>query len=147
MITVPEMPNDRHVCHCRVLYGDTDAGGVVYYANYLRYFEYGRTEFMRDRVCSYRELEADGLILPVVECACRYRRSARYDDSLRIETALADVSRASCRFVYRIVRDDDDCLLAFGHTVHAPVDRSGRLVRFSPDLLAALQAAAHIAGP
>ena len=134
-------PADHHVCHYRVLYGDTDAGGVVYYANYLRFFELGRTEFMRERIRSYRTIEEQGLILPVVECACRYRRSARYDDLLRIETAIAGIDRVSCRFLYRIVRQADDCLLAFGGTLHAPVDRKGRLRRFPGDLLDLLRGA------
>jgi len=136
-----QLPDDAHTCTCRVLYGDTDAGGVVYYANYLRYFEQGRTEFMRDRLRSYRSLEEEGLILPVVESWCRYRAPARYDDLLRIETALAEVKRVSCRFLYRIVRDGDGQLLASGYTVHAPVARSGRLVKFPADLLAGLLAA------
>ena len=57
-----------HRTTCRVLYGDTDAGGVVYNANYLRYFEIGRTELMREWVCSYREIEQQGIVLPVTEC-------------------------------------------------------------------------------
>ncbi len=132
---------EPHICHYRVLYGDTDAGGVVYYANYLRFFELGRTEFMRARVLSYHEVEEQGLILPVVECVCRYRKSARYDDLLRIESVLAEAGRASCRFLHRIFRQEDGALLAFGGTRHAPVDGKGRVRRFPPDLLAALQRA------
>ncbi len=133
---------EPHACHYRVLYGDTDAGGVVYYATYLRFFEVGRTEFMRQRVVSYLEVEEQGLILPVVECACRYHRPARYDDLLRIESVLASVGRVSCRFLHRIVRQEDGSLLAVGGTRHAPVDRRGRVRRFPPGLLAGLQKAA-----
>ncbi|MEJ2032589.1 MAG: thioesterase family protein [Deltaproteobacteria bacterium] len=133
------MAEPVHRCTCRVLYGDTDSGGVVYYANYLRYFEQGRTELMRDAILSYRELEEQGYILPVVECQCRYKASARYDDLLVIETALAEIKTVSCRFHYRILRKTDLKLLATGATVHAAVDRNGKLVRLPADLLEKLR--------
>lgn len=120
---------------CRVLYGDTDSGGVVYYANYLRYFEAARTEFMREFVTSYRGLEDRGLILPVVECQARYKASAVYDDLLVVETCLVEVKKVSCRFNYRIVREADAKLCVQGYTVHAVVDRQGRLARFPDDVL------------
>ena len=128
-----------HRCRCRVLYGDTDAGGVVYYANYLRYFEQGRTELMRQQIMTYRELEGQGIIMPVVECQARYKASARYDDLLLIETTVAQVKPVSCRFDYRLLREEDGRLLVHGYTVHAAVDRSGKLVRFPKELLARLQ--------
>ena len=80
----------------RVLYGDTDAGGVVYNANYLRYFEFGRTEMMRERVCSYREIEELGFILPVTECWARYKAPAFYDEQGLVAAgdALSDFSGA-----------------------------------------------------
>ena len=65
----------------RVRYGDTDQMGVAYYANYLRWFEIGRAEMLRALGTSYREVEADGLSLPVVEARCRYHKPARYDDA------------------------------------------------------------------
>jgi acyl-CoA thioester hydrolase len=133
------MPEPVHRCTCRVLYGDTDSGGVVYYANYLRYFEQGRTELMRDCFSSYKELEEKGYILPVVECHCRYKASARYDDLLVIETGVAEVKAVSCRFHYRILREADRKLLAVGATVHAAVNRSGKLTRLPADLLEKLR--------
>ncbi len=123
-----------HRCPYRVLYGDTDAGGVVYYANYLRYFEQGRTELMRDQVMPYSDLEGQGIIMPVVECQARYKASARYDDLLRIETTVGLVKPVSCRFDYRIIREADNKLLVLGHTVNAAVDRNGKLVRFPKEL-------------
>jgi acyl-CoA thioester hydrolase len=126
-------PIHRHLC--RVLYGDTDSGGVVYYANYLRYFEAGRTEFMRELITSYRGLEEQGLILPVVECHARYKASACYDDLLVVETCLLEVKKVSCRFNYRIVRQSDNRLCAQGYTVHAVVDRNGRLARIPDNIL------------
>lgn len=127
----------RH--QCRVIYGDTDSGGVVYYASYLRYFEAARTEFMREQVTAYREIEKAGLIMPVVECHARYKAPARYDDLLVIETGLEDVRDFSCRFVYRILREEDARILVLGHTVHAAVDSRGRLQRFPVELLALLR--------
>jgi len=132
-----------HLTTSRVLYGDTDAAGVVYYANYLRYFEIGRTEWMRCQGRTYRELEKEGLILPVIECGCRYKKPARYDDLLTIETILVEARSVCCRFNYRILRREEDdarpVLLARGFTSHAPVDRDGRLARFPAELLAELR--------
>ena len=128
---------------CRVLYGDTDAAGVVYYGNYMRYFEQGRTEYMRDLVQTYREIESQGLVLPVIECYTRYKASAAYDDLLVIETSMVELKNVSCRFNYRILRkepDDSLTLLAKGYTVHASVDRSGRLTRLPAGLLDKLRA-------
>jgi len=116
-----------HRNECRVLYGDTDSGGVVYYGNYLRFFESGRTEILRANGTSYRELEEKGYILPVVECHTRYKASARYDDLLVVETSMQDVRKMSCRFNHRIIRADDQQLLAKGYTIHACVDLQGKL--------------------
>jgi acyl-CoA thioester hydrolase len=121
----------------RVIYGDTDQMGVVYYANYLRFFEAGRNEFIRARGLRYRDFETRfGLRLPVAEAQVSYRAPARYDDVLTVETSLAEMKRASARFGYRIVRDGD--VLATGHTVHACVDLEGRVRRMPAELLARL---------
>jgi acyl-CoA thioester hydrolase len=121
----------------RVIYGDTDQMGVVYYANYLRFFEAGRNEFIRARGLRYRDFETRfGLRLPVAEAQVSYRVPARYDDLLTVETSLAEMKRASARFGYRIVRDGD--VLATGHTVHACVDLDGRVRRMPAELLARL---------
>ena len=118
----------------RVIYGDTDQMGVVYYTNYLRYFEAGRNEFIRARGLRYRDFEERfGLRLPVAEAQVSYRVPARYDDLLTVETSLAEVKRASARFGYRIVRGGE--VLATGHTTHACVDLEGRIRRLPQDLL------------
>jgi len=123
----------------RVIYGDTDQMGVVYYANYLRYFEAGRNELIRAKGLRYRDFETRfSLRLPVVEAAVSYRLPARYDDLLTVETSLAEVKRASARFGYRILRESE--LLATGHTLHACVDPEGRVQRMPPELLARLGA-------
>ena len=123
----------------RVIYGDTDQMGVVYYANYLRYFEAGRNEFIRAKGLRYRDFEeAFGLRLPVAEASVSYKLPARYDDLLDVEVSLAEVRRASARFEYRLVREG--VLLATGHTVHACVDLAGKLQRLPPLLLERLAA-------
>lgn len=125
-----KMVEMRQPVHCysyRVLYGDTDSGGVVYYANYLRYFEAGRTEFIRDFGSSYRKFEESGFVLPVIECHARYKAPARYDDLLSIETCLLNVKKVSCRFNYRILKKEDKKLLMQGYTIHAVVNRHGKL--------------------
>jgi acyl-CoA thioester hydrolase len=121
----------------RVIYGDTDQAGIVYYANYLRWFEAGRNEFIRARGLRYRDFEGRfGLRLPVAEAHASYRAPARYDDLLTIETSLGEVRRASARFDYRILRDGE--VLVTGHTVHACVDLDGRIQRMPAELLARL---------
>jgi acyl-CoA thioester hydrolase len=124
----------------RVIYGDTDQMGVVYYANYLRFFEAGRNEFIRAKGLRYRDFEArHRLMLPVVEAGVRYQVPARYDDLVSVETSLSEMRRASARFDYRLVRDDGE-LLATGHTIHACVDLDGRIQRMPQELLARLSA-------
>ncbi|MFO0581044.1 MAG: thioesterase family protein [Anaeromyxobacter sp.] len=124
----------------RVIYGDSDQMGVVYYANYLRYFEAGRNEFIRAKGLRYRDFEERyGLVLPVAEASVKYLVPARYDDLLTVEVSLAEARRASARFTYRVVRDDGT-LLATGHTVHACVDRDGKVKRLPAELVEALLA-------
>jgi acyl-CoA thioester hydrolase len=137
------MKEPIHRTKCRVLYGDTDAAGVVYYGNYMRYFERGRTEYMRDLVqTSYREIEDQGLVLPVIECYARYKAPAAYDDLLVIETSINELKNVSCRFSYRIFRKENDgsqTLLVKGFTVHASVDRTGKLTKFPAYLIEKLK--------
>ena len=111
--------------------------GIVYYANYLIWFEVGRTDWLRHVGWTYRSMEADGFALPVTEAQCSYRQSARYDDELDIRTSGAQMSPVRVRFDYDIVRVSDGILLAQGHTVHATVDRTGRPCRL-PDRVGAI---------
>ena len=121
----------------RVIYGDTDQMGVVYYANYLRFFEAGRNEFIRAKGLRYRDFEErHGLRLPVTEASVRYQQPARYDDLVQVETSLTGLRRVSATFGYRLVRDGT--LLATGHTVHACVDLAGKLRRLPEELVTRL---------
>ncbi|SHH89671.1 acyl-CoA thioesterase [Desulfofustis glycolicus] len=139
------MTTDNQAVHrmtCRVLYGDTDAGGVVYNANYLRYFEQGRTEMMRERVCSYRDIEKLGIVLPVTECFVRYKSPAFYDDLLIIETTIAELHTYTCKFTYRILRQDEGrtrpTLLTRGYTINAAITRAGKLTKLPDHITTAL---------
>ena len=121
----------------RVSYGETDAMGVVYYANYLHLFERGRSELIRNLGFSYSVVEERGIFLPVREASCRYLAPARYDDVIHIRTGLAGQSRASLNFVYEITDEKHEHVLTRGTTQHAVVNAQGRPVRV-PDWLSAL---------
>jgi len=111
----------------RVRYAETDQMGIVYYANYLVWFEIGRVELLRSLGLAYSQLETDHqCILPVVEASCRYKSPARYDDCILIETRPSLLRGSVLKFAYRILRKnvDDDApkLLAEGETVHVVCD-------------------------
>jgi acyl-CoA thioester hydrolase len=112
-----------------VRYAETDKMGVVYYANYLVWFEVGRTDLLREAGWNYREMEVEGYSLPVVEAHCTYRQSAKYDDEIEVRTHGAMLSPVRVQFTYEIVRLSDATTLATGTTVHATLDRSGRPCR------------------
>lgn len=112
----------------RVSYGETDAMGVMYYAEYLHLFERGRSEWIRARGQSYAAIEAQGIYLPVREAQCRYRAPARYDDPIWLETWLEAQGRASLTFAYRLMNEAKNRLLAQGSTQHAVVDGRGKPV-------------------
>jgi acyl-CoA thioester hydrolase len=119
----------RAVSHVRVRYAETDRMGVVYYANYLVWFEVGRTELLRTLGWSYREMEHEGIGLPVIEASCLYHRPARYDDELEIRTKGTLLSAVRMQFDYEIVRNPGDELIVSGRTLHAAVNGAGRPAR------------------
>jgi acyl-CoA thioester hydrolase len=132
------LSSHRHA-QVRVRYADTDQMGVAYHANYLVWFEVSRTEWMRAGGWSYREAEREGLALPVLEAHCEYRAPARYDDELDIAARASQATPVRLRFDYEIRRNQDQLLLAQGHTVHAAVDRSGRPRRLPAQLRALIK--------
>ena len=113
----------------RVIYGDTDNMGVAYHANYLRWFEIGRTELIRSWGVTYKEIEARGVFLPVSEAYCKFVTPARYDDVLIIETTLDITLRAGMKFDYRVLNEKFSAALALGYTKHACLNGEGRVVR------------------
>jgi acyl-CoA thioester hydrolase len=131
--------NLTNITNYRVIYGDTDQMGVVYYANYLRWFERGRSEFLRQIGLPYANIEAAGFHFPVAEVTCRYAQSARYDDVIEIATTLVDLSRVYLVFEYQISRQSDRLVLATGSTKHACIDRQGQVKRIPQILLDAVE--------
>jgi len=118
----------------RVRYAETDQMGVAWHGQYFAWFEVGRTDLLRNLGCTYRELEQDGLRLPVIEASARYLQPARYDDLLEIRTRLATLGGARLAFDYEVRREGTDSPLATGSTSHAAVDRDGRPRRLPADL-------------
>jgi len=135
----PSKSSHSNVTTYRVIYGDTDQMGIVYYANYLRWFERGRGEWLRSCGIPYQTIERRGMHFPVAEVSCRYLSSAHYDDQIVIETRITSVSRASLTFAYRIMREGEAKLLASGSTRHACVDDQGRIIRIQKELMKTLE--------
>ena len=118
---------DAWLAH-RVSYGETDAMGVLYHAEYIHIFERSRGELSRACQCSYKSVEARGIMLPVREAQCRYRVPARYDDLIQVHVAISEWKRASVRFAYEIYDETRKVLLAEGMTLHACANMQGRPV-------------------
>ena len=118
------MSKDVVECELRVRYAETDQMGIAYYANYLIWFEVGRSEFCRQRDFSYAVLEGLGYKLVVTEAQCRYRNAARYDDLITVQTRLKALDKRIITFGYEIVRKDE--LIAEGETRHLCVDAAGK---------------------
>jgi len=126
-----EVFGDWHETLLRVRYSETDKMGIVYYANYLIWFEIGRTEFCRARGFAYRDMEEnDDAFLVVAETYCRYKAPAYYDDELVIRTHITELRRRSLRFGYEIVRAADGLIIAEGETGHVVTDSTGRVRSF-----------------
>jgi acyl-CoA thioester hydrolase len=116
----------------RVRYAETDKMGVVYYANYLVWFEVARADLLRSLGWTYREMEQAGISLPVIEAHCEYRKPAKYDDEVEVRTEGRMLSPVRMEFHYEVIRTEDRTVAASGRTVHAAVDTAGRPCRL-PD--------------
>jgi acyl-CoA thioester hydrolase len=117
------------VTSLRVRYAETDQMGVVYYANYFVWFEVARTDLIRSLGWSYREMEAAGFILPVIEATCQYRRPSRYDDELEVRTTGRLTTPVRLEFDYEVVVKGQDEPIATGRTRHAAVTPDGKPCR------------------
>jgi acyl-CoA thioester hydrolase len=122
----------RHTYEYQIIFGDTDQMGVVYYANYLRFFEGARASYWRALGKSYKDLEDAQVAMPVVEAHCNYKRPSLYEDVISVDTWVGDVRGASLRFFYEVKRGDT--LLAEGYTRHAVIGPNGR-PRALPDFM------------
>ncbi len=123
---------DSHDTTIRVRYAETDRMGLLHHANYFVYFEQARTEMLRSRGLSYREIEDSGHLLVIVEIGCKFRKPAYYDDILTIRTTVARVTHVKIVHEYRVLRGDE--LLAEGHSTLACVDREGKPQALPPSL-------------
>ena len=110
-----------------VRYAETDMMGIVYHANYLPWLEIGRTQLLRDNGLPYKDIEAQGLFLPVLEVSVKYRRPARYDDTVTIVTRMREKPFVKIHLEYEVKRDED--LLATATSVHAFMNSEGQAVR------------------
>lgn len=122
----------------RVRYSETDQMGVAYYANYLVWFEVGRSEFCRERGFRYADLEAVGYKLVVTDVHCRYRSSARYDETVIVRTRLKDANKRMITFGYQILRKDQKDVIAEGETQHICVDSNGKTKSLPREFLVCL---------
>ena len=111
-----------HKAEHRVIYADTDAGGVVYYANYFRWFEAGRREILRGLGIDYKALHNKGILVPVVEAHCNYYKPARYDDIVAVETRIIEIKDKTIKFENKVFRKDNNELLVEGYTINIFID-------------------------
>ena len=130
----------------RVIYGDTDLMGVAYYANYLRWFEIGRNELLRSVGLPYKDIERQGVKLPVSEATCKYISSVCYDDEIIIETRLDPSVRSGLKIDYVIYRKEDMRVAAKGHTLHACLGKDGKVIRPPAFITGPLKKAVQAAG-
>ena len=123
----------------RVRYSETDRMGIVYHANYIVWFEIGRTDYCRAAGMPYRAMEDAGLLILVTAAECRYRRSARYDDAVRVRSRLMELASRGLAFGYAIA-DEEDRILAEGTTRHVFADTAGKPRRAPREILEKLEA-------
>jgi len=125
----------------RVPYADTDSMGIVHHTNYIKYFEVGRTEYLREAGHPYAALEAEGIWLPVASVYCEYKSPARYDDLLTVYTWVGELKSATIIMAYEIKRKDTGEIIARGETKHPITDRNLKPIRLrniNPELYAEL---------
>jgi acyl-CoA thioester hydrolase len=121
----------------RIAYADTDQIGMVYYANYLTFFEQGRTELLRDIGLEYKAIEARGFYFPVIYTDCKYLAPAKYDDIIEIETKISEITTASITCFYKIKCKEK--LLVIGKTKHPFVNKDLKLIGFPKDIRETLE--------
>ncbi|KJS16513.1 MAG: acyl-CoA thioesterase [Peptococcaceae bacterium BRH_c4b] len=123
----------------RVYYEDTDAGGMVYHSNYLKFFERGRTEYFRDRGVSVGEMAQRGFVFPVVHLEIDYRAPALHDDLLRVETVVLEIRKSSFTLAQQVLRAIDGKLLADGKVKFACVGPGMKPKRLPEEIIQAMK--------
>ncbi|GGD97285.1 acyl-CoA thioesterase [Planktosalinus lacus] len=124
----------KDTIHVRVRYAETDQMGVVYYGNYAQYFEMGRTEWLRKFGISYKWMEENGIILPVIDLNVKFKQSASYDDLLTIKTELQKLPTIRIAFNYEILNQKNE-LITTGSTTLVFVDKATKKPMMAPDYL------------
>ena len=117
-----------HRCEYRTLYADTDRSEIVYHANYLRYFEFGRTSLMRDVAYSYKEIEASGYVYPIIDMGITFYQPLFYDDLMHIHTRPSHLERVRLQFDYIITHAEKGNIICKGFTKHCALNLSGKPV-------------------
>ncbi|HEX7765428.1 MAG TPA: YbgC/FadM family acyl-CoA thioesterase [Nitrospira sp.] len=125
----------------KIYYEDTDCGGVVYYANYLKYFERARTHYLEERGLSVSGLMNEGTVFVVVRAELDYRSPARYGDTLLIDTVVSDLSAASMTFAHVVKEKASGRVIVEGSARLASTDGNGKVKRLDKAVVAALQSA------
>lgn len=135
----------HNLTQIRVIYADTDAMGIVYHTNYIKWFEVGRTEIFRQMGLLYTEVEKHGFNLPLTEAYCNYLLPAKYDQLLVVETAIEYITRVLVKFNYTIWDEHKKHKHASGYTMHACTNKEGK-VRRIPQILLDLKDKYNIKG-
>lgn len=112
----------------KVRYVETDKMGIVHHSNYYAWFEVGRGEFILESGMSYRELEENGIMMPLVETYCKYIEGAKYEDNIIIETFIKELTPVKVIFNYNVIREEDGKLLAKGATTQAFVNNDFKII-------------------
>ena len=134
-----QRPKGRDTIEIRIYYEDTDCGGIVYYANYLKYFERARTQYLEDRRLSVTELMNAGRVFVVVHAEIDYRAPARYGETLEIETRISEMNPAAMTFSHVVRERKSRRLVVEGAARLAVTDGNGKVRRLDKQTVAALQ--------
>ncbi len=129
----------KHLLKVKIYYEDTDCGGVVYYANYLKYFERARTELFESRGFDLKKLMSEGIFFVVADAGLKYLSPGRYGDTLSVETSVEKIGPVSISFGHRVLREGTDVVLVEGKVKIACVDRSVKPMRIRSDITDALK--------
>lgn len=112
----------------KVRYVETDQMGIVHHSNYYTWFEIGRCDFLRESGMTYRAIEQEGIMLPLVDSYCKYIEGAKYDDLLTVITRIEEMNGAKIVFNYDLVRHEDNKIIAKGKTTHAFVNQDFNII-------------------
>ncbi len=126
-------------CETTVRYAETDQMGVVYHGNYFPWFEIGRTTLLKEMGYSYKSLEEQKVLMPVIDVTCQYKESARYDDVVVIKCWIKEMKGVRITFNYELYRKQDEKLLAKGTTTHAFADENLKPINIKKQLPALYQ--------